>query len=355
MSELSPIEWHGDHVRVLDQTRLPAQVVHLECTEPEEVARAIRGMSIRGAPALGVTAAFAVALAGVNARQLDLGRARERVAEAIEIIRATRPTARNLFWALERMQQAGAAAQDAGQLSDALVREALAVQQEDLDSCHRIGDFGAKLVPEGASILTHCNAGALATAGYGTALGVIRSAHRQGKNIRVLVDETRPLLQGARLTAWELVQEGIPATVIADSAAGWCMSKGMVDLVVVGADRIAANGDAANKIGTYSLAVLACEHGIPFYIAAPMSTADLTLTRGQDIPIEERAAEEISTIAGVRATPEGVAIFNPAFDVTPHGLITAIITDRGICDHPLSESLAALAAQTAPRDGADTR
>jgi methylthioribose-1-phosphate isomerase len=355
MSELRPIEWHGDHVRVLDQTRLPAQVVHLECAEPEDVAHAIRAMSIRGAPALGVAAAFAVGLAAVNARQLDLGKARKKVAEAIELIRATRPTARNLFWALERMQQAGASAQDAEHLSDALVREALAIQQQDLESCHRIGDFGATLVPQGASILTHCNAGALATAGYGTALGVIRSARRQGKNIRVLADETRPLLQGARLTAWELAREGVPATVIADSAAGWCMSKGMVDLVVVGADRIAANGDAANKIGTYSLAVLAHEHGIPFYVAAPMSTVDLNLASGEDIPIEERAAEEVSTVAGVRTTPEGVAIFNPAFDVTPHGFITAIITDRGICEPPLSESLAVLAAQAVSRLDADVR
>ena len=343
MSELSPIEWHGDHVSVLDQTRLPHQVVQLECGKPEQIADAIRGMSIRGAPALGVAAAFAVALAAVHARQLDLQQARDRVNAAAELIRATRPTARNLFWALERMQQAGAAAQDSRQLADALTREALAIQQEDLQSCHRIGDFGAKLVPQAAAILTHCNAGALATAGYGTALGVIRSAHGQGKKVRVLVDETRPLLQGARLTAWELVREGIPATVIADSAAGWCMSKGMVDLIVVGADRIAANGDAANKIGTYSLAVLACKHGIPFYVAAPMSTADLSLATGEEIPIEERAPEEVSTIAGVRITPEGAAIFNPAFDVTPHGLITAIITDCGVCDHPLAQSLAALA------------
>ncbi|HUT73759.1 MAG TPA: S-methyl-5-thioribose-1-phosphate isomerase, partial [Armatimonadota bacterium] len=203
------------------------------------------------------------------------------------------------------------------------------------------------LVPQGATVLTHCNAGALATAGYGTALGVIRSAHRQGRQVRALVDETRPLLQGARLTAWELVGEGVATTVIADSAAGWCMQKGMVDLVVVGADRITANGDVANKIGTYALAVLACQHGIPFYVAAPRSTVDLTLAGGEDIPIEERGAEEVSTIAGVRVTPEGAAIFNPAFDVTPHGLVTAIITDRGICDHPFTKSLAASAGERA--------
>lgn len=343
MTELKPIEWHGDHVRILDQTRLPAQVVHLEATEPREVADAIRGMNIRGAPALGVAAAFAAALAAVNARGLDIKAARARVGEAAALIRATRPTARNLFWALERMEARAAAARDAQELAETLVQEALAIQQEDLRSCRAIGEFGAGLVPQGATILTHCNAGALATAGYGTALGVIRSAHRAGKNIRVLVDETRPLLQGARLTAWELAQEGIPATVIADSAAGWCMQRGMVSLVVVGADRIAANGDAANKIGTYSLAVLACQHGIPFYIAAPLSTVDLSLAGGADIPIEERAPEEVSSIAGVRMTPQGVAVFNPAFDVTPHGLITAIITDRGICDHPFRETLAALA------------
>jgi methylthioribose-1-phosphate isomerase len=341
MIELTPIEWHGDHVSLLDQTRLPTQVVHLECSTPEEIADAIRGMSIRGAPALGVAAAFAVALAAVNTRGLDIRQARDRVNQAAALIRSTRPTARNLFWALERMQKAGQAAADTEQLCQALIEEALAIRNEDLQSCKAIGDFGARLVPDRATILTHCNAGALATAGYGSALGVIRSAHRQGKDIRVLADETRPLLQGARLTAWELVQEGIPTTLIADSAAAWCMSKGMVDLIVVGADRIAANGDAANKIGTYALAVLACQHGVPFYIAAPMSTVDLTLADGSQIPIEERAAEEVSTVAGVRITPEGVAIFNPAFDVTPHGLITAIITDRGICDHPFTESLAA--------------
>jgi methylthioribose-1-phosphate isomerase len=341
MIELTPIEWHGDHVSLLDQTRLPTQVVRLECSTPEEIADAIRGMSIRGAPALGVAAAFAVALAAVNTRGLDIRQARDRVNQAAALIRSTRPTARNLFWALERMQKAGQAAADTEQLCQALIEEALAIRNEDLQSCKAIGDFGARLVPDRATILTHCNAGALATAGYGSALGVIRSAHRQGKDIRVLADETRPLLQGARLTAWELVQEGIPTTLIADSAAAWCMSKGMVDLIVVGADRIAANGDAANKIGTYALAVLACQHGVPFYIAAPMSTVDLTLADGSQIPIEERAAEEVSTVAGVRITPEGVAIFNPAFDVTPHGLITAIITDRGICDHPFTESLAA--------------
>jgi methylthioribose-1-phosphate isomerase len=343
MSEISPIDWHDDHVRVLDQTRLPAQVVYLECATPEDIADAIRGMNIRGAPALGVAAGFAVALAAVRARDFDLETARQRVAQAAETIRVTRPTARNLFWALERVQAAGADASDVGQLAEAIVHEALAIQREDIESCHRIGDFGAALVPQGARILTHCNAGALATAGYGTALGVVRSAHRQGKGIRVLADETRPLLQGARLTAWELTQDGIPTTIIADSAAGWCISRGMVDLIVVGADRIAANGDAANKIGTYSLAVLACQHGIPFYIAAPMSTVDLSLASGEDIPIEERSADEVSHVAGVRMTPEGAAIFNPAFDVTPHGLITAIITDRGICDHPFSQSLAAAA------------
>jgi methylthioribose-1-phosphate isomerase len=343
MDELTSIEWHGDHVRLLDQTRLPGEVLHLECDDPQDIADAICGMNIRGAPGLGVAAAFAVALAAVKARRLDLDPALHRVRQAAELIRATRPTARNLFWALERMQTRAVAAADGDDLAEALTEEALAIQREDLESCRRIGDFGAALVPQGATILTHCNAGALATAGYGTALGVIRSAHRQGKQIKALVDETRPLLQGARLTAWELMQEGVPTTVIADSAAGWCMHKGMVNLVVVGADRIAANGDAANKIGTYAVAVLACQHGIPFYVAAPMSTVDLTLTSGEDIPIEERAAEEVSTIAGARITPQGAAVFNPAFDVTPHGLITAIITDRGICDHPFSQSLAALA------------
>jgi len=343
MTELRPIEWHGDHVSILDQTRLPQHEAHLECATPQEIADAIRGMSIRGAPALGVAAAFAVALAAVNARQQDLEGARAEVRQAADLIRATRPTARNLFWALERMAPAAAVAQTADEMAQALTQEALAIQQEDLASCHRIGDLGAPLVPQDATILTHCNAGALATAGYGTALGVIRSAHRQGKRIRVLADETRPLLQGARLTAWELMRDGIPTTLIADSAAGWCMSRGMVDLVIVGADRIAANGDAANKIGTYTLAVLAAEHHIPFYIAAPLSTADLSLATGDDIPIEERAAHEVTSITGTRITPEGVEVFNPAFDVTPQALISAIITERGVCEPPLARSLAALA------------
>jgi methylthioribose-1-phosphate isomerase len=347
MNELTPIEWHGDRVRLLDQTRLPERVVHLECADAQDIADAINGMSIRGAPALGVAAGFAVALEAVRARRGDLGPARQAVERAADLIRATRPTARNLFWALERMWARADTVRGAEELAEALTQEALAIQREDLESCRRIGDFGAKLVPQGATVLTHCNAGALATAGYGTALGVIRSAHRQGRQVRVLVDETRPLLQGSRLTAWELVGEGVATTVIADSAAGWCMQKGMVDLVVVGADRITANGDVANKIGTYALAVLACQHGLPFYVAAPRSTVDLTLAGGEDIPIEERGAEEVSTIAGVRVTPEGAAIFNPAFDVTPHGLVTAIITDRGICDHPFTESLAAAAGEPA--------
>jgi methylthioribose-1-phosphate isomerase len=349
MTELRPIEWHGDHVSILDQTRLPQHEAHLECATPEEVADAIRGMSIRGAPALGVAAALAVALAAVKARSRDPESARAEVRQAADLIRATRPTARNLFWALERMERAAERAGSeqapvpAEQMAQALIDEALAIQREDLESCHRIGDFGAPLVPAGATILTHCNAGALATAGYGTALGVIRSAHAQGKGIRVLADETRPLLQGARLTAWELMRDGIPTTLIADSAAGWCMSRGMVDLVIVGADRIAANGDAANKIGTYTVAVLAAEHHVPFYVAAPLSSADLSLATGADIPIEERAADEVATITGTRVTPEGVEVFNPAFDVTPQALIAAIITDRGVCEPPLEQSLAALA------------
>jgi methylthioribose-1-phosphate isomerase len=263
-----------------------------------------------------------------------------------DLMAATRPTAVNLFWAIERMKRCVAAAVEAGQsvedIKGRLVSEAHAVHDEDLASCRAIGAYGAALVPAGARILTHCNAGALATAGYGTALGVIRAAIEQGKNVTVLADETRPFLQGARLTAWELVHDGIDTTVITDNMAGSMMRAGLVDLVVVGADRIAANGDVANKIGTYTVAVLAKEHGLPFYVAAPFSTVDLATMDGSGIPIEERNRREVTHVGTTRVTPEGAKIRNPAFDVTPHQFVSAIITDRGVCRAPYAESLRAL-------------
>jgi len=336
--DLRPIEWHHGRVRLIDQTRLPHELVWIETDDPAEVADAITSMRIRGAPALGVAAAYALALCAQQYPGDSVAGLQATLDVCAKMIGATRPTARNLFWALERVQTvAHGWTGDAAALRQAILEEALAVQREDIESCRRIGDFGAELVPQKATILTHCNAGALATGGYGTALGVIRSAVAAGKQIEVLVDETRPLLQGARLTAWELVHDHIPATLIPDAAAGACMSRGMVDLVVVGADRIARNGDTANKIGTYSLAVLAHENQVPFYIAAPMSTVDLASAAAEDIPIEERAPEEVTAFGGRPIAPEGMRACNFAFDVTPSRYITAIITDRGIVRPPYGE------------------
>jgi len=332
---ISPIEWADDRVRLLDQTRLPAAVIWLECTRPEEIAHAIRTMQIRGAPALGIAAGFALALAAVASPDRSAAELLRTLEAAAGDIRATRPTARNLFWALERMlaraQQAGG---DPASIRRDVVAEARAIQQEDIQTCRDIGRHGAALVPDPATILTHCNAGALATGGYGTALGVIRAAAEAGKRVQVLVDETRPLLQGARLTAWELAQERILATLITDSMAGYCLQQGKVDIVVVGADRIARNGDAANKIGTYPLAVLAREHGVPFYVAAPLSTADLSLASGAEMPIEERGPEEVRTVLGTPISPPEMPVLNPAFDVTPARLITAIICEAGVLRPP---------------------
>ncbi len=342
MGEITPIEWLGDRVRILDQTLLPGRVAWIESRDWADVADAIMTMKIRGAPAIGVAAAFGIALAAVHARARTPEQALADIERSAEALRATRPTGRNLFWAVERILQV--ARQGAPDLGAAITAEALAIQREDLESCTRIGDFGAELLPQTATVLTHCNAGALATAGYGTALGVIRSAVRAGKNIHVMVAETRPLLQGARLTAWELSQEGVPYTIISDTAVGHCMRKGRVDAAIVGADRVAANGDAANKIGTYAVSVLAKEHAIPFYVAAPISTLDLSLKSGEDIPIEERGAEEVLNCGGRPTSPEGAAAFNPAFDVTPARHITAMVTDRGVATPPLSRALKAFAS-----------
>ena len=315
-SAVQPIRWHGDSVEFLDQRLLPRELSYVTCRNADEVARAIRDMVVRGAPAIGCAAAFGVVL--------DHGSP-----HSYEVLAASRPTAVNLFWALGRMR----AAKD-------LRAEAENIFAEDLAANRRMGDLGAELIPERARVMTHCNAGALATAGYGTALGVIRSS--KSKHISVIASETRPYLQGARLTAWEMVQEGIPVTLITDNMAGHLMSRGEVDVVVVGADRIAANGDTANKIGTYPLAVLASRHGIPFYVAAPSSTFDLDIASGRDIPIEERPEAEVLGYRETRWAPDGVKVRNPAFDVTPAGLITAIVCEKGIARPPTRESIAAL-------------
>jgi methylthioribose-1-phosphate isomerase len=336
-------------VRLIDQRKLPHETVYLTCRTPEETAEAIRLMVVRGAPAIGVTAAFGMALAASTSLALDADALDRRIAEARALLAASRPTAVNLFWALERMADTARRLRAEGcgsaELAAALEREAQAIHDEDLESCRAIGRHGATLVPERATVLTHCNAGGLATAGYGTALGVIRGAIELGKSVRVLADETRPFLQGARLTAWELMADGIETVLITDGSAGSLMRRGQVDLVVVGADRIAGNGDVANKIGTYSVAVLAKENGVPFYVAAPISTVDLDCPDGDRIPIEEREPAEVTEMFGKRIAPDGVGVWNPAFDVTPARYVTAIVTERGIARAPYEASLAALASR----------
>ncbi|MBI4487370.1 MAG: S-methyl-5-thioribose-1-phosphate isomerase [Acidobacteria bacterium] len=340
---LPTIAREADAVVMIDQRKLPSQEVYVRCRTAAEVARAIKTMVIRGAPAIGVAAAMGIALGMRKSAATGTQKFAADFYKTCEMMAATRPTAVNLFWAIERMKRAFAAAAEAGesvdQIKDRLDREADRIHDEDVASCRALGAFGAAVVPDEARILTHCNAGALATAGYGTALGVIRGAVEAGKRVTVLADETRPFLQGARLTAWELVRDGIQTTVITDTMAGAIMHMGQIDMVVVGADRIAANGDTANKIGTYTVAVLAYEHKIPFYVAAPLSTIDLNTPDGQHIPIEERNAKEVTHIARHQLTPAGALIRNPAFDVTPHHLIAGIITERGILRSPYTESL----------------
>jgi methylthioribose-1-phosphate isomerase len=340
------VERTPDGVRLLDQRKLPHEAEYVTCASPEAVAEAIRSMVVRGAPAIGVTAAFGIALAASAGVALDPAALDLRIGAARDVLAASRPTAVNLFWALARMADAARGARAAGlgntQLAAALEREAQAIHDEDLAACRAIGRHGAALVPERATVLTHCNAGGLATSGYGTALGVIRGAVEAGKHVRVLADETRPFLQGARLTAWELMADGIETVLIADSSAGSLMRRGEIDLVVVGADRIAANGDVANKIGTYSVAVLAKENGVPFYVAAPVSTVDLDCPDGDRIPIEERDRSEVTSLFGTPVAPHGVGVRNPAFDVTPHRYVAAIVTERGVARPPYGASLATL-------------
>ena len=340
------VEWREGRVRMIDQRLLPAEFRVVEYDDYGDIARAITSMVVRGAPAIGAAAAFGMALA---ARQSQVrGRATEMMDDlrtAASVLLAARPTAVNLSWAVARLMRRAETTSDPAIIPEALLAEAKAVADEDVEINRRLGEHGAALIQEGDTILHHCNTGALATVDYGTALGVIRAAHEQGKKIHVLVDETRPRLQGARLTAWELQQQGIPFTLIADNAAGHFMRIGQVHIVLVGADRVAANGDVANKIGTYKLAVVAQANGIPFYPCVPISTIDLSLPTGDDIPIEERPADEITDITyqGRPATPEGVRTANPAFDVTPNRYVTGIVTERGIAYPPYSVSLEALA------------
>jgi len=343
---LPTIERQPDAVVMVDQRKLPAKEIYVRCRTAAEVARAIKTMVIRGAPAIGVAAAMGIALGMRRSKATGTKQFAVEFTSLCELMAGTRPTAVNLFWAIARMKKSFSEAVKAGlsvaELQDHLDREAQAIHDEDVESCRAMGRHGAEVVPADARILTHCNAGALATAGYGTALGVIRAAAEAGKVAQVFADETRPFLQGARLTAWELVRDGIPTTVITESMAGPLMRQQGIDFVVVGADRIARNGDVANKIGTYTVAMLARAHGIPFYVAAPLSTIDLDTTDGSAIPIEQRNAREVTHIGSTQLAPDGASVWNPAFDVTPHELVTGIITEKGIARPPYVESLVGL-------------
>jgi len=336
---IKAIEWLGDRVKILDQTRLPQEEVYLELGDHQSIASAIVELKIRGAPAIGILGAYGMALGALEIEATTRAEFLEKLQGITSTIAATRPTARNLFRAIDRMEQVAAAGKDIDQIKTGLINEAVRIHSEEAEATRKLSQLGAELIQDNFTILTHCNTGALGTTGYGTALGVIKQAKEQGKNIKVFATETRPLLQGARLTAWELKQANIPFTLITDSMAGYFMSRGEVDCVVVGADRIAANGDTANKIGTYSLAVLAMENGVPFYVAAPTTTIDLSLTSGEEIPIEQRSPEEVTHIQGVSIAPDGIEAANPAFDVTPHHYITAIITENGIIKEPYVERL----------------
>ena len=340
---LPTIAWQDGEVVMIDQRKLPGQEIYVHCKTADQVAKAIKTMVIRGAPAIGVAAAMGIALGMGKSTAQGTRQFAVEFTKLCDLMAGTRPTAVNLFWAIERLKKSFAAGAQAGesvdQLKVRLRHEADAIHDEDVKSCRAMGLFGAEVVGESARILTHCNAGALATAGYGTALGVIRAAAEQGKVRQVYADETRPFLQGARLTAWELVRDHIPTTVITESMAGPLMKRGDIDFIVVGADRIAANGDVANKIGTYTVALLAEAHGVPFYVAAPLSTIDLKTPDGDRIPIEERSAKEMTHLGTTQLTPEGASVWNPAFDVTPNRLVKGIITERGVARAPYAESL----------------
>ncbi len=336
---IKAIEWLGNRVRIIDQTRLPQEEAYLELSDHQSIASAIVELKIRGAPAIGICAAYGIALSALKIESAAREEFLEKLQGITHTLAATRPTARNLFRAIDRMQTVAETGRDTDGIKKALVDEAIKIHTEEVEATRKLSQLGAGLIEDGFTILTHCNTGALATAGYGTALGIIEQAKEDGKKIRVIATETRPLLQGARLTAWELKKAGIPFTLITDSMAGYFMRRGEVNCVIVGADRIAANGYIANKIGTYSLAVLANAHGIPFYVAAPTSTIDLSLTSGYQIPIEQRRPEEITHIQGVNIAPEGTQALNPAFDITPSQYVTAIITEGGIIRKPYVEGL----------------
>ena len=342
-STVETLRWRDGRLELIDQRALPSELRYIACDSATAVAQAIRDMVVRGAPAIGCTAAYGVALEALRLQNQAPEKFESGLNAAFAALAASRPTAINLFWALNRMRDACRGVSAPREVAATLLAEARAIHAADIEANRRMGRHGAELIRDGARVLTHCNAGALATAGHGTALGVIRSAIEAGKRVSVLANETRPFLQGARLTAWELAQDGIPVTLIADSAAGFLMSRGEIDAVIVGADRIAANGDAANKIGTYPLAVLAQRHRIPFYVVAPLSTIDLKIARGADIPIEERAADEITGFGGVRWAPQGIAARNPVFDVTPAELLTALITEAGVIAAPDGAKIAKLA------------
>ncbi|WP_339749332.1 S-methyl-5-thioribose-1-phosphate isomerase [uncultured Rubinisphaera sp.] len=342
---MKTIEWIGDvdgHLRLLDQTKLPTETTFLECETPEDVYGAIKRLSVRGAPAIGVSAAYGIIVGLRDVIQADRATFDHQFNKVCTYLAESRPTAVNLFWAIDRMQKLAKSESqlDPTAMRKRLLEEARIIDAEDREMCDAIGRFGAELIPQGAGVLTHCNTGALATAGMGTAFSVLYSAHKQGKNIHVYADETRPLLQGARLTAWELLQHGIPGTLICDSMAAWVMKEGKIQAVVTGADRIAANGDSANKIGTYSVAVLAKAHNIPFYIAAPSSTFDLSLATGEEIPIEQRDSAEITHGYGKQTAPLEIDTYNPAFDVTPAKYIAGLITERGVIQPVTTEEIA---------------
>ena len=336
---MKPIEWLDNKIKIIDQRQLPGKLVFVELRSYSEVVAAIKGMKVRGAPAVGVAAAYGIALGTQHVRAENKAKFLSQLDKITDAFAATRPTAVNLFRAIGRMKQAAETAGDVPEIKQALIDEARAIHADEEAATERLSRLGAGLIKDGFTVLTHCNAGPLATAGYGTALGVIKAASEQGKKIEVIATETRPLLQGTRLTAWELMQDKIPVTLITDSMAGYFMNRGKVSCVILGADRIAANGDTANKIGSYTLAVLAKENGVPFYVAAPTSTIDLALKSGAEIPIEERNPEEVTSIGGVRLAPKGVEAANPAFDVTPHKYITAIITEKGTIREPYADSL----------------
>jgi methylthioribose-1-phosphate isomerase len=339
---MEPIEWLDGRIGIIDQSCLPHQEVHLELTCYDEVAEAIKTLRIRGAPLIGIAGAYGLALCAQTVKARTRPAFLKELRRIADALASTRPTAVNLRWAIDRMLAAAESKKDVTAIKSALVKEAKAIHEEEREATRRLSHFGAELIQDGFTILTHCNAGALATGGYGTALGVIKAAREQGRRVKVIATETRPLLQGARLTAWELMQDGIPVTLITDSMAGHFLSRHKINCVITGADRIAANGDTANKIGTYTLAVLANENHVPFYVAAPLSTIDHSVPSGDGIPIEERSPEEVTHLQGIRTAAPGVRAANPAFDVTPHRYISAIITEEGIVRTPYQACIAGL-------------